>query len=318
MDVGLEVVRLQAEIEILQLFRRRGMCSTSFPRKLSMLFVITFAAACLSDTNTGWSQNVSPRGIRNRLRDDNVPTQVIRGKLVDLQRNGIVIDNDGKQLPIGINRDTVVELGAKGPREFLMAGAIVTISGELQTDGSVTLREHGWGGIEVCITGQPPKPQADRRWEVTYTAKAGSPVLPFKFVGTVINLNPFVVKPLSNYRQPTLAIETPGKPLQKLPDIKNRDFTIELPKDEGMIKLNLGERMDLVGADPQVTASVAYYPNPIATRIYIERTEPIKRNDVPEDENGKKGKGQKGTKNAKSSTKSSTKPPAKSSSTAKP
>ncbi|MGE3316896.1 MAG: hypothetical protein AB7O26_17405 [Planctomycetaceae bacterium] len=260
------------------------------------------------------AQVASPSGLGKRLRDDKVPTQVVRGKLVDLQRNGLIVETDGKQNPIGFNRDTVVELGAKGPREFLTVGAVVAVSGEMQMDGSVTLRDHGWGGIEVYVAG-PPKQQVDRGWEMVYTAKAGSPILPFRFVGTVISMDPLVVRPLTNYRQPTLAVEVPGKPLQKLPDIKNRELTIEVPKEDGMIKLNLGERVDLIGSDAQVTATVAFYPNPIAQRVYIERSEPIKRNDVPDDEKAAKGK--KGSKNAGKSTKSG-KAPAKSNSTAKP
>lgn len=268
---------------------------------IPLAFLFIFAA-----TDKVPAQNVEARGLGKRLRDDIPPTQVLRGKLVDANRNAILVESEGKQVPLAVGRDTVVELGAKGSREFLTLKSIVAIAGELQMDlKTVSLRERGWEGIEVCVTGQPPKPQADRGYEVTYTAKAGSTSLPFKFVGVVMNLDPLVVKPLSNYRQPTLAVEVPGQPLKKLPDIKNAEFVIEVPKEEGMIKLNLGERLDLVGTDAQVVANVAFLPNPVATRIYIERSEPINLQHVAESDKTAKGVDKKSAKGTKAATKSS-------------
>src|SRR5688572_23234823 len=99
-------------------------------RLLKLIVAVVVAAEILTLGSTAWSQNISPRGIGRRLRDDIPNTQAVKGKLVEAQRNGIIIENEGKQIPIGINNDTVVELGAKGPVEFLQIDSIVEITGE--------------------------------------------------------------------------------------------------------------------------------------------------------------------------------------------
>jgi len=272
--------------------------------RLSRLLIVSAALALAAPLQQAWPQQgvIDRNRFGRRVDDKPIPTQVVRGKLLSLERNGILVESEGKRVPIAINRDTRVELGAKGSLDFLEAGAIVEISGEFTQQGTVTLRERGWEGIEVCVTGQPPPRPVERGNEIVYTATAGSTVIPFKFVGTVINREPLVVRPLSNYPQPRLGIQQPGKPVQKLPEIKNKDLQVETPKGEGMLRLNLGNRLDLLGEGAEATVNVALVPAPVATRIYVERAEPFSRDQVPAEKKDDKGKGPKAGKSDKKST----------------
>ncbi len=264
----------------------------------------------LANLACGQDVTVENRRPGRRVDDDVIPTQVVKGTLISLERDGLVVNSDGKELAMAIVRDTRVELGAKGSLDFLVVGAIVEVSGEMTTEGTVLLRERGWEGIEVCVTGQPPTPPVERREEIVYTAPAGSQVIPFKFVGTVINREPLVVRPLSNYPQPRLGVRVPGQPIQKLPEFKNNDLTIETPKEAGTLKLNLGDRIDLLDEGSQATVNVAFNPNPVAVRVYIERNEPFKKDQIPDDK--KENKDKKSGKNTKKTTgkKSATTPKA--------
>lgn len=75
-------------------------------------------------------------------------TTHIKGELAGVGPMGIVVDVDGRQVPVRANRETTIDITSKGDSAFIVPGRVVLVTGYLvQSPSNGALRRGGnrWG-----------------------------------------------------------------------------------------------------------------------------------------------------------------------------
>ena len=216
----------------------------------------------------------------------NVQTKTVEGEVKAVQGPRVIVDVDGQTGPIPVDRNTQLNVTARGDAGFLTPGAVVVVSGTLRPDGTVA---GGWFTLH---------PNAQETVTPT-TRKVNAADPQVTVAGRLVSLEPFVIRtidPIAVVRPDEtnvgafapggIDVSTAGAKSDLTLTVKLRDGK---PKD---VSMNLGSALALV--EPGDTASMTFREdNPRAAwRVSIRKAEPMK-SEAPKADGGKKSDGGK-------------------------
>lgn len=206
-------------------------------------------------------------------------TNRVKGKLVSVGRMGIVIEADGRQVPVRANRDTAIHISGKGDSGFIVPGQVVLVTGYLThspSDGMLRLSKSA-----ITLVHLFPRETAMPR-EKQASLTSGRPVHVI-FNGVVESVKPLAVRMTDNIKFITVVgLGSPGaQPVSAvigsggLPRGSLFPLDCEIPKS---VKLSLGTDIRRVPAGTPVSAS-GKPGNPFASAIWITSRKELKAED---------------------------------------
>ena len=203
--------------------------------------------------------NVAPAQIGISTTYNLLPVQ---GTVVSVSRRGIVMEVDGKQGPVPMNRNTTIRVEATGDPGFVRKGAVVTVNGAVAGKSSLTN-----ASITVHMN-----PRQTARQRTRIVSKHASEMT---ITGVIVSLNPLVINAtdliemeVGNANSSVGIVVPPVSPgkIQVQPSQATKE----------RVNLSLGNAINLIAAEDRITY---YYrqgrPN-LAERVIVRKQEPLK------------------------------------------